>query len=108
MDSVNSVVDAVVLCSCWRQWTRAVDEGLPIDIIYMDFKKAFDSVPHRRLIAKLHAYGFRGELLQWLTDFLRDRKQRVRIGDSFSHWIDILSGVPQGSFREAYWVQYCS
>jgi len=85
------------LLEAMEMWTRAVDEGLPIDIIYMDFKKAFDSVPHRRLIAKLHAYGFRGELLQWLTDFLRDRKQRVRIGDSFSHWIDILSGVPQGS-----------
>jgi len=52
-----------------------VDEGLRIDIIYIYSKKAFDSAPHRRLIAKLHAYGFCGELLQWLTDFLRDRKQ---------------------------------
>jgi len=85
------------LLEAMESWTRAVDEGLPVDVIYLDFKKAFDSVPHRRLLKKLSAYGFRGQLFEWLKDFLTGRRQRVKIGDSYSDWSSILSGVPQGS-----------
>ena len=48
-----------------------------VDVIYMDFQKAFDTVPHRRLIQKVGAHGIEGRLLGWLTDFLANREQRV-------------------------------
>ena len=62
-----------------------------------DFAKAFDKVSHRALIKKLELYGFKGKLFIWLKDFLTYRKQRVVIGDESSEWLDVLSGVPQGS-----------
>ena len=61
-------------------WTGWMDQGLPWDVIYTDFSKAFDSVPHERLLNKLYAYGIRGNLLLWIRDFLSDRKQRVVLG----------------------------
>ena len=85
------------LLAAMEDWTQTIDEGIPVDVIYLDFKKAFDSVPHRRLLEKISAYGFRGNLLKWIADFLSDRHQRVKVGDSFSNWASILSGVPQGS-----------
>ncbi len=63
----------------------------------MDFAKAFDLVPHEELIFKIRAYGFSGELLNWLIDFLSNRKQKVVMGSSISDWRDVTSGVPQGS-----------
>ena len=64
----------------------------------MDFAKAFDRVCDKGLIIKLEAYGFHGNLLRWLKDFLSHRKQRVVIGESKSEWKrEVLSGVPQGS-----------
>ncbi len=78
-------------------WTEVLDKGLPVDVVYFDFKKAFDSVPHRKLLQKVKAYGIRGQLLMWIRDFLSDRRQRVSIEDIKSDWIKILSGVPQGS-----------
>jgi len=68
-----------------------------VDIVYFDFRKAFDSVPHQRLLLKLCAYGIQSDLLQWLSDFLIGRKQRVVIGYDTSSWCDVKSGVPQGS-----------
>ena len=58
-------------------WTQAVDDGNPVDAIYLDFQKVFDSVPHKRLIRKLSAYGVTGEMLRWIETFLTDRKQKV-------------------------------
>ena len=49
--------------------------------IYLDFAKAFDTVPHRRLIGKLHAYGIKGNILNWIIEFLRDRTQVVRVNE---------------------------
>ena len=60
--------------------TQFIDEGKSIDIIYCDFRKAFDAVPHRRLLSKLSAYGIAGSVLRWVSDFLTDRSQRVRVG----------------------------
>ena len=77
--------------------TRFNDEGVSVDVLYLDFRKAFDSVPHCRLISKLRGYGISGKLISWLEDFLRGRKQRVCIGDAKSEWADVSSGVPQGS-----------
>jgi hypothetical protein len=68
-----------------------------VDVIFLDFAKAFDKVPHRRLVQKLEAYGIRGELLAWIADFLTNRQQRVVMGSNVSEWEAITSGVPQGS-----------
>ena len=63
----------------------------------MDFQKAFDTVPHRRLLFKVNAQGFGGQLLGWLTDFLADREQRVVVNGTRSGTARFTSGVPQGS-----------
>nr|VZH92765.1 unnamed protein product [Spirometra erinaceieuropaei] len=80
-----------------EQWTRALDEDGRVDVIYTDFKKAFDSVPHKRLIYKPSEIGIRGRLLTWITDFLNGRSQTVCIEASRSTPTPVLSGVPQGS-----------
>ena len=59
--------------------------------------KAFDTVPHQRLLLKLESCGIRGKLLSWLTSFLTGRRQRVVVGGKESSWGEVLSGVPQGS-----------
>lgn len=77
--------------------TKAVDEGRPMDIIFLDFSKAFDKVPRERLLTKLSAKGIGGEVLTWLRVWLTGRQQRVTVGNDKSEWGDIDSGVPQGS-----------
>lgn len=77
--------------------TEAFNRGFASVIVFLDFAKAFDKVSHRALILKIRAYGFDGNLLDWLSDFLTGRKQRVVLGDVVSDWTDVLSGVPQGS-----------
>ena len=54
-----------------------IDQGFPTDVIYFDFRKAFDTVPHARLLLKLEEYGINGNLLRWLDGFLSNRRQRV-------------------------------
>ena len=81
-------------------WTESLDHGIPIDMLYLDFQKAFDSVPHLRLIEKLHNLGIDGKLLNWIHSFITNRTQRVMIGDSSSNWVQVKSGVPQGSVLE--------
>ena len=60
-------------------WTELLDSGGQIDVIYTDFAKAFDKVPHQRLLAKLRSYGITKEMLQWIENFLCNRKQCVII-----------------------------
>lgn len=74
-----------------------MSEKHPVDIIFLDFSKAFDKVPHKRLITKLEALGVKEELCRWLRAFLNNRQQRLVIGDGSSGWIPVNSGVPQGS-----------
>lgn len=85
------------LLSSIGDWTRALDSGSPVDVIYLDFSKAFDRVPHRRLLAKLEHLGMRGGLLGWIKAFLTNRRYRVRVGDAYSEEGIVTSGVPQGS-----------
>ena len=85
------------LLEALEYWTEAMDKRQGLDILYLDFRKAFDSVPHKRLIAKLRGYGIQGRLLNWITAFLQGRKQQVVVGQGFSDWDLVTSGIPQGS-----------
>ena len=77
--------------------TSFVDKGDPVDVIFLDFQKAFDKVPHKRLLKKVKTMGIGGEIYSWLEDWLKDRKQRVCLGGVSSDWVKVSSGVPQGS-----------
>ena len=74
-----------------------IEEGIPVDILFFDFKKAFDRVPHNRLILKLQCLGIDGKVLDVIKDFLIGRTFRVSVQGEFSSFKDILSGIPQGS-----------
>ena len=74
-----------------------LDRGGVMDIIYCDFMKAFDTVPHQRLIALLIQYGIENPILSWIIDFLSNRKQLVDVNGYKSKLFDVISGVPQGS-----------
>ena len=65
--------------------------------MYSDFEKAFDKVSHKQLISKLISYGFDSTLINWIQDFLKCRKFRVRVNSSFSLWDAVTSGIPKGS-----------
>ena len=78
----------------YNDWTLAVDQGYGVDVIYLDYKKAFDSVPHCRLMRKLKAYGIDGTLLLWFENYLSGKMQRVVLNGCPSNWVDVTSGVP--------------
>ena len=69
---------------------------------YLDYRKAFDTVPHTRLIEKVKAMGINGKLFSWLEQFSLDRAMRVQVNGSFSDWFKVLSGVPQGLVIAVY------
>ncbi len=66
-------------------------------VVFLEFAKAFDKVCHASLCAKIAAYGFDESMVNWISDFLSDRKQRVTIGQHVADWRDVTSGVPRGS-----------
>ena len=74
-----------------------MQKGTQVDAVVMDFSKAFDKVAHNRLSYKLDYYGVRGQTLEWINDFLRNRSQRVLVGGDSSEEAPVTSGVPQGS-----------
>ena len=77
--------------------SNALDRHRQVDVVYTDFAKAFDKVPHKRLIEKLSKCGLRGPLLRWISDYLSGREQMVKISDIYSLSYLASSGVPQGS-----------
>ncbi len=74
-----------------------MDEGSPVDVMYLDFQKAFDKVPHQRLILKLKSHGMGNSIINWIEQWLTDRRQRVVLDGEVSSWKSVLSGVPRGS-----------
>ena len=85
------------LLETFESWTYELDEGYGIDVIYLDYRKAFDTVPHQRLIYKLSQLGITGKVLAWIKEFLNDRFMKVNVRGSCSQWALVISGVPQGS-----------
>ena len=81
----------------FEEITKWVDDGSPVDVVYLDFQKAFDKVPHQRLILKLKAHGIGNYVINWIEKWLTYRRQRVIVDGEISNWKLVLIGVPQGS-----------
>ena len=78
-------------------WNDSLDKGHDNDVFYTDFRKAFDSVSHKRLLSKLEAYGVEGVAYSWIAEFLDKRAQAVKVRNVMSKPVPVVSGVPQGS-----------
>ena len=76
--------------------TKLVDDGSPVDVIYLDFQKAFDKVPHQRIMLKLKSHGIVTSIVNWIEQCLTDWRQRVVVDGVVYSWKSVLSGVPQG------------
>ena len=86
------------LLTCVNGWTKAIDNGEPIDVLYLDYEKAFDKVPHERLFYKLdHFVGIRGQILSFIQNTYRSRTFKVRVSGELSEPKIVQSGVVQGS-----------
>ena len=84
----------VTLC---HDLTSSLDKGIQIDMLVLDFSKAFDRVPHQRLLQNLQHFRVQGSLHSWIASFLSDRTQSVVVEGSSSDSVPVVSGVPQGS-----------
>ena len=80
-----------------EELTKQVDDGNPVDMVYLNLQKAFDKVPHQRLIAILQAHVIIGKALAWIKAWLTSRRQRVTTQGALSDWADVSSSVVQGS-----------
>ena len=85
------------LISMIEEIQSAMDCRHQVDVIFLDFQKAFDTVLHQRLLKKLNHYGIRGNIYDWLDVWLTQRKQRVIVSGYRSNFVSVKSGVPQGT-----------
>jgi exonuclease III len=88
---------ATNLLESTHDWAVSMSHRKSVDVIYVDFSRAFDSIVHRKLMYKLTACGIGGSLLKWIETFLSGRSQCVVLENCHSIWGPVLSGVPQGS-----------
>ena len=86
-----------VLVKCVENWRKALDNNCHVGCILIDLSKAFDSLPHGLLIAKLHAYGLSCEACSFILDYLKNRKQIVKLGNIKCEWLNLKTGVPQSN-----------
>lgn len=86
-----------VLMQCTEDWKKALDNNQCVGCIMMDLSRAFDSLPHGLLIAKLHAYGVDNTSCRLIKNYLSGRRQRVKVGNTYGEWQFVERGVPQGS-----------
>ena len=95
------------LLETFEVWTKALDDGYGLDVVYLYYRKAFDSVPHVRLIEKLKTYGFKGKLLAWIENFLKSRTMRVELRGVLCAVRN--NGCPEWSFaRKCYGAPHVS
>ena len=85
------------LLAMLEKWKRSIDHGKMFGALLTDLSKAFDCLDHELLIAKLNPYGFSLTALKLVHSYLSNRKQRTKINSSYSSWLEIIFGVPQGS-----------
>ena len=85
------------LLNLLQNWQTNLDKNKVIGTILMDLSKAYDTLSHELLIAKLEAYGLTQSSLTLMRNYLSNRKHRVRIGGSYSNWLEVILGVPQGT-----------
>ena len=85
------------LVSAIEKWKESVDNGGTFGALVTDLPKAFDSLHHELLVAKLEAYGFDIKSVKLIQQYRSNRKQRVKVGNSYSSWKEIFYGIPQGS-----------
>ena len=85
------------LLTVMNDWTKIMDKGEAVDVIYLDFMKAFDKVPHRRLIHKLRGLGVHTQIIRWIENFLTERTQTVVYNGHSSAAKMVDSGIPQGT-----------
>ena len=95
---IKGRLTSIQLLNLLDKWTNHLDNNREgVDIIYKDFEKAFDKVPHKRLIFKLKKYGICNTVINWIKSYLKNRKHRVKINNKYSEWKEVTSGIPQGS-----------
>ena len=85
------------LLECFQDWFLEIHNKKAIDIVYIDYSRAFDSLVHSKLLIKLSSYGISHELFGWIKCFLEGRTQSVSIDGHVSTPLDVVSGVVQGS-----------
>ena len=86
-----------VLIRLLEEWREKLGKNFVVGAVLMDLSKAFDCIPHDFIIAKLAAYGIERKTLRLIYSYLKDRKQCLKINNTYSDYSEIISGVPQGS-----------
>jgi hypothetical protein len=94
---ISGISTTLQLLRVMDEWTKIIDKGGKIDSVYMNFMKAFDKVPHRRLLHKMHRYKISEKVIKWVESFLSNRVQKVIVNDTESKCHHVTSGIPQGS-----------